>query len=159
NFTALLLAPPGLLENWKQEAKKFIGLERVTIVDTSKGHDWRVAGTQLYLASAMNTSAYRDQVICENFDCLIFDECHLLRNPGTVVTMDVKLMSKTIPMRLLISGSPAVKIIHLFSIMNIIAPEEFDNYFTFGNRYCRVWKNTPSGREAVYDTNVCFHVD
>ena len=158
DFTALLLAPPSLLDNWIQEARHFIGLERFVKIENAN-IDWRVPGTQLYLASANNTSAIRDQVIAERFTLLIFDECHMLRNPNAIVTQDTKCIAESMRHRILISGSPAVKVIQLYPILNIIAPERFRNYFEFGNMFCRIFVNTPSGRVAKYDSNTCYNKD
>lgn len=76
-----------------------------------------------------------DQFNAMNFDIVICDEAHLLKNPKAVKTKAVhKLKAKRFFM---LTGSPVLnRADELWSILHRIDPETFPSYWKFINRYC-----------------------
>jgi len=71
------------------------------------------------------------------FDVVIFDEAHYLKNPRAARTKAChKLQAKRF---LPLTGSPVLnKVDELWSLLHIVAPREFPNYWAFRRRYCQM---------------------
>ena len=72
-----------------------------------------------------------------DYDLIICDEAHYIKNPASNRTKLVKKIFNTIPKKILMSGT-AIKnrTEELFSLLNFIDPKEWDNFHGFGIRYC-----------------------
>lgn len=95
----------------------------------------------------------RDDVIILNYDILkawlpvlqrrqpevvIFDECHYVKNPRAARTRAAKKLAENASSRLALSGTPMTnKPIELWSILNIVRPDLFPNFFGYARRYCK----------------------
>jgi SNF2 family DNA or RNA helicase len=88
-----------------------------------------------------NLSPYEDEygIILnpEEYDLVICDEAHYLKNSGSKRTKLVRKMFNSVPKKILLSGT-AIKnrTEELFSLLNFIDPKEWDNFHSFGVRYC-----------------------
>ncbi len=88
-----------------------------------------------------NLSPYQDEygVILnpEDYNLVICDEAHYLKNSGSKRTKLVKKMFNEVPKKILLSGT-AIKnrTEELFSLLNFIDPKEWDSFHSFGLRYC-----------------------
>jgi len=88
-----------------------------------------------------NLSPYQDEygVVLnpEDYNLVICDEAHYLKNSGSKRTKLVKKMFNEVSKKILLSGT-AIKnrTEELFSLLNFIDPKEWDNFHSFGLRYC-----------------------
>lgn len=73
----------------------------------------------------------------EDYDLIILDECHYIKNETAQRTILIKKAFKDIDKKILISGTPIKsKPIEFFSILNFLRPEEFNSSHEFGKKYC-----------------------
>jgi superfamily II DNA or RNA helicase len=88
-----------------------------------------------------NLSPYEDEygvtLNPEEYNLVICDEAHYLKNSGSKRTKLVRKMFNPVPKKILLSGT-AIKnrTEELFSLLNFIDPKEWDNFHSFGIRYC-----------------------
>ena len=86
-------------------------------------------------------TAYKDdfgiELKPEDYDMVVLDECHYIKDFGAKRTKLVKKLFSPIPKRLLLSGT-AIKnrTRELFSLLNFIDPGRWDNFHFFGLNYC-----------------------
>jgi len=72
----------------------------------------------------------------EDYDLIILDECHYIKNEAAQRTKIIKKVFKDIPKKILISGTPIKsRPMEFFSILNFLRPEEFNSSHEFGKRY------------------------
>lgn len=74
-----------------------------------------------------------------NFNTIICDECQRLGDLNTIRTRAVLQLANTFPSakKIMISGTPyETRVLQLFPILKIVAPNEFDNEWKFKFRYC-----------------------
>jgi SWI/SNF-related matrix-associated actin-dependent regulator 1 of chromatin subfamily A len=77
-----------------------------------------------------------------DYELIIMDEAHYIKNDSADRTKMVKKTFKEIPERLLLTGT-AIKSrpYEFFSLLNFLYPEEFSNPHAFGVKYCAGEKN------------------
>lgn len=72
-----------------------------------------------------------------NIECLIGDECQLIKSTGAIRTKAFRIISRNIPHIILLSGTPLLsRPSELFSLLNIVDPATWDNFYDFARRYC-----------------------
>ena len=77
-----------------------------------------------------------------DYELIIMDEAHYIKNNSADRTKRVKKVFKEIPEKLLLTGT-AIKSrpYEFFSLLNFLYPEEFSNAHYFGVKYCAGEKN------------------
>jgi SNF2 family DNA or RNA helicase len=78
----------------------------------------------------------------EDYELLIMDEAHYIKNPSSDRTKLIKKTLKDVPEKLLLTGT-AIKSrpYEFFSLLNFLYPEEWSNAHAFGVKYCAAEKN------------------
>jgi len=72
-----------------------------------------------------------------DYDLIIIDECHRMKEMTTSWTKIIHKALKVIPRRILMSGTVIKsRPMEFFSTLNFIDPEEWKNSHSFGTRYC-----------------------
>lgn len=113
-------------------------------VDHKKSHKTcHKCGLEKTISSRItkNLSPYADEygIILnpEDYNLIICDEAHYLKNQGSKRTKLVRKIFNEVPKKILLSGT-AIKnrTEELFSLLNFIDPKEWDNFHSFGLRYC-----------------------
>ena len=90
-------------------------------------------------------SPYEDEqgikIIPEEYDLLILDECHYIKSSSSKRTKLVKKMFSCVPRKLLLSGTLIKnRTEELFSVLNFVNPEKWDNFHYFGLNYCSAYE-------------------
>lgn len=70
---------------------------------------------------------------------LVLDEAHRVKNRKAQVTKAVQRLSRSIPRRILLTGTPILnRPDDLWSLLNTLYPERYRSYWRFVNRFCEV---------------------
>ncbi len=79
-----------------------------------------------------------DYIDPSEYDLIIVDECHRMKNPKTTWTQIIKLAFRdVIPKRIAMSGTPIKnRPFEFFTVLNFIDPKEWNNSHEFGTRFC-----------------------
>jgi SNF2 family DNA or RNA helicase len=77
----------------------------------------------------------------EDYDLVILDECHYIKNLTSKRTKLVRKMFSTVQRRILLSGT-AIKnrTEELFSLLNFVNPTSWENFHYFGLNYCAAYE-------------------
>ena len=117
---------------------------RVKFVDHKKTHKAcptcnveKTIKTRITKAVSPFEDEYGIKINPDDYDLVVLDECHYIKDGDTKRTKLVKKMFSTIPRRILLSGT-AIKnrTKELFSLLNFLDPKTWDNYHYFGLNYC-----------------------
>jgi SWI/SNF-related matrix-associated actin-dependent regulator 1 of chromatin subfamily A len=172
--TALVICPASLKLNWNREATKWLmrrfkmfivdGMnddipEDATLVfvnyDLIRGKkiddpEWKIV-PHVKTPKYVESSHVHKQLMARQWDALIVDECHRIKDPKSLQSIAVigrdaapKKNERAIPgltsksSRLLfLTGTPFLnKPVEMHPLLAALAPQEFGNFFKFARRYC-----------------------
>jgi SWI/SNF-related matrix-associated actin-dependent regulator 1 of chromatin subfamily A len=82
-------------------------------------------------------------LIPSDYDLIVLDECHYIKNEAAKRTKVIKKAFKDVPRKILISGTPIKsRPMEFFSILNFLRPEEFNSSHEFGKKYGAGYQDT-----------------
>lgn len=123
----LILVPATLITQWVKELREKFLIPVTTYRKQMKWDDASIVVTSLDLAKR---SKHREQIINLNYDLLIVDEAHKLRNPKTLNYQFVKAIQKKYC--LLLTATPIQnKLTDIFHLITILKPGYLGNLKTF----------------------------
>ena len=125
----LILAPSSLVKNWQAEFSKWLGRERINVcgIDGSASLGEYIKYTRnrapvLILSYEMFTRAFTSIEQHLNFDLVVCDEGHRLKNAGVKASQYLASMSTT-DKRIVLTGTPLQnELKEFFAIVNVVSP-------------------------------------
>jgi len=149
----VVICPAGLKEQWEREAWAHVGLRSHVLEGRKPPKRWRPR----YPIIIINYDILVDWIaVLERIKPLlvIVDECHKIANPTTQQTKYTKRLCKKVKYVVGISGTPLLsRPAELFPMLNIIRPDKFNSFHSFGERFCGP-RLRPWGREYKGATNL-----
>ncbi|KKK74289.1 hypothetical protein LCGC14_2885260, partial [marine sediment metagenome] len=140
----LVIAPANVIYKWSEEIldpdKRFpwSGQWTVAVLSTSKSPlpdtDWIVMS---YAVARLSSP----RLLTIDFNCVVLDESHYIKNYKAARTKTVQLLCSDVPHVLALSGTPMPngRPIELWTTLNLLAPELFPSLWGkqgYGERYC-----------------------
>lgn len=132
--------------NWKREMEKWIPGIRVLVLDgrTPKfaldvnQYDAFVINHDILATRDGNGfKGWIDQFLALNISLVIFDEGHKVGNPKSIRGGAARAIAKEVDRVIVLTGTPLPnRPKELWPILNMIDPDAWGNFFTFGKRYC-----------------------
>lgn len=146
----LIISPATVLYKWENECKKWVPDKTVEVFPTGAGE---LTGTDIHIMSYGIMVSRYEQIKEEAYDTVIFDESHLIKNGKAMRTRVAKALVKMgIPHILFLSGTPFMnRPGELFTMLNMLDPKGFSNYYQYAQRYCGaiydggMWYFPPNG--------------
>jgi len=135
---AIIVCPTSLKYNWYKEAKKWLdNTENIIIID--KKIKYRLDNYTTIIINYELISKYIKYLKKLQFEVMILDESHYVKNILALRTKYIISLSKGIPHKLLLSGTPMTNSISdIWTQLNIINPNEYNDYTGFVNRYSNI---------------------
>jgi SWI/SNF-related matrix-associated actin-dependent regulator 1 of chromatin subfamily A len=150
--TVLCIVPASLRLNWWHEAQKWLIRPMLYYIVMDAGHIPDYANF-IIVNYDMLKGAVLESLLTRQFDLLIVDECHKLKNKKAQRTQKVLGGKDTQKVyhpgviencgrRLFLTGTPILnRPVEIFPLVSAIAPTDFDNFFVFAKRFCNAQKN------------------
>ena len=137
----LIICPSVVKVNWANEVEKWTDLDSVVVY----GQKSEEIDTADFTIVNYDLLQHRVEDLLEmDFQCIIFDECHNLKNPKANRTKAAKMLAKwpTVEGIISMSGTPILnRPEEIFTTLNMLKPESFADYFIFGKKYCAAIHN------------------
>ena len=131
---AIIVVPASLKLNWKKEIDNWMSPQRIDILN---GTIPRPIKGRIVIVNYDILRYWVNTIRMLYPQVLITDECHYFKNNKAERTRAVKKVARGIPHVIAISGTPIVnRPIEAFNAINLVNPTLFDNYISFGKRYC-----------------------
>jgi SNF2 family DNA or RNA helicase len=134
----LIVTLNSLKFNWEAELNKW-GSKPITIINGDKAkRDKRIADYQTgYMVINYEGMRLHPELAGMQWDVMICDEAHKLKNKDTLHTMACKRIDATY--RWALTGTPMENAPHeLWSLLNWLFPKSFSSYWRFVDQYCVV---------------------
>jgi SWI/SNF-related matrix-associated actin-dependent regulator 1 of chromatin subfamily A len=132
----LVVCPASVKSSWEKEIKKWTHLKYVIIDSKTKIADIP-SDVQMWVINYDILRKHFDQLMKTRFDLCVADECHYVKSPTATRTKVLRQLAKTIPHVVLLSGTPLLsRPVEMFTLLNMIDPTTWSNYYTFTRQYC-----------------------
>lgn len=134
----LIVCPASVVYKWEREIKKWVGEnETVGILLTGKQP---IPQTRWLIMSYAIMTSQQQQLRNLVWDLVIFDEAHKLKEPESLRSRCAATLPNTYAM--LLTGTPMLnRPRELFNLLHYLNPNEWDNFFSYAQRYCDAHKN------------------
>lgn len=141
DWPLLIVCPASLKFNWKAELLQWLPFLNETMIHVvSSGQSGLVAShgrTRVTIASYELMTKYEAEALALDFNAIICDESHYLKNPTASRTKALVPVLKKSRRVVMLSGTPALSFpIELFPQIDCIMPGFFGTIEAFGYMYC-----------------------
>lgn len=131
----LIVCPSIVKHNWGNEIEKWLGEDETSYIVS--GWSGEIPPSRFTIVNYDILSKRAQHLGAINFDCIIFDEVHRIKNPKAAVTKAALRMAQGKAGIIALSGTPITnRPVEFFPVLNMMLPGSFANYFTFAKRYC-----------------------
>lgn len=132
----LIVCPASVKFAWESEIKKWTNKTSI-IIDGKTDLNEISFDTTFWIINYDILKKFYKELMKIRFDNLIGDEAHKIKNPTAQRTKAFRHISLNIPHITLLSGTPLLsRPIELFSLLNIVDPKSWPNYYDYARRYC-----------------------
>lgn len=138
----IVVCPKSIMFNWVREVKRFGGKKFYTeIIEAGmKPHRNFFRGKPkktVYIINYDILYKWIDFLVKAKPGCVIADECHYTKSRGAKRTKCLRVLAEHSPHMIAISGTPLTnRPAELWSILNMIRPEEWPSFYSYSRRYC-----------------------
>lgn len=145
----VILCPSSLVMNWKKELDRWLNYYLpICTIENGKSR-WPQGGIVIMSYSILK--AFRDRLVSFEWDVMIADEAHYLKNPDTLRTrIGLEIRAKR---RVFLTGTPIEnRPAEIWPIANALRPDLFDDWTKFSLRFCDA-RMGPYGWESKGSSN------
>lgn len=134
---AIITCPASLKLNWEREAQKWLAeTEKIQVINGAEAKQ----GT-IVIINYDILEKHAEYLKNLKAQAIILDESHYIKNYKAKRTKFAQELCKEIPHRILLTGTPILnRPCEIWTQLNIVRPQEYDNFFSFGKRYCNAKK-------------------
>lgn len=127
----LILVPASLVNQWEMELNgKFF----IPAIAHRKNYAWDQVDIMISSIDTAKRSPHRDEILDIDYDFIIIDEAHKLKNHKTQNYQFVRSLKKKYC--LLLTATPVQnKLIEIFNLVSILKPGHLGNYDSFTQKY------------------------
>lgn len=138
----LVVCPASLKYNWERELKRWLVHPKDVIVVNGDDVDFSLNAIYIINYDILHRIPEENY----QYNLIIVDECHYIKNPKAKRSKLVKSITKTSVKQggkvLFLTGTPIVnRPIELYPILELAAPSAFGNFWSYAKRYCNAHYN------------------
>lgn len=147
----IVLAPNHLVSTWVDSFLKWTDIcqSKINILTRSE----KISSTPLVIASYNAAVRKSDELLSLQYDLVIADESHELKNTKTQLYQKVSPILRQSKYLVLLSGTPMTKPSELYPQVHLLLPQTFPSFKDFGTRYCHGELNS----FGYFEANGCTH--
>ena len=144
HMRTLIVCPAIVKHNWANEIEKWVGMNDALNDSTFIINGWEgdIEQTRYNIINYDILEKRLDHLMAIDYDCIIFDEVHRIKNPKSKTTKAALKLAQGKQGIIALSGTPITnRPSEFFTSLNMMMPATFSNYFTFAKKYCNAKKN------------------
>jgi SWI/SNF-related matrix-associated actin-dependent regulator 1 of chromatin subfamily A len=146
----LIICPATLKINWKREIENYSD-KSVYIAEGknfSTEHDFVIINYDIIKNFHDTKKKDESQVISANFDLVVVDEAHYIKNPTAQRTKLINDIAKNVDRLWLLSGTPMTsRPIDYYNLLNLVDSPTARNWMAYVIRYCQGYQFNAGGRK------------
>jgi SWI/SNF-related matrix-associated actin-dependent regulator 1 of chromatin subfamily A len=135
-YPVLCVVPAAVRSHWEKEWNTWVPRRAVKTIKSGKHTDFRGS---INIVTYSLVYKFIDKFKEKDFEALICDESHKLKNNSAKRSKAVRKISKGIPYRMLLTGTPSINqpsdIINQLKILGVFK-DTFGGWMQFTDRYC-----------------------
>lgn len=135
----LVICPASLRLNWQRELSKWLIKDyTIGVVNRSEYPE----NTSVVIINYDVVEKHKEKLDAVEWDMMIIDESHYLKNPKALRTKAILGKGKRNPgilakHKLFLTGTPILnRPVELFPIINSLDPDRWNSFFSYAKRYC-----------------------
>ena len=133
---SLIVCPASVKFSWESETEKWTKLKSFVVGPKTLLEDIP-HDVNCVIVNFDILKKFFNEFMKYQWDCLIVDECHLVKNPTAIRSKVIKGLSKNIPNVIMLTGTPVLsRPVEMFNMLSIIDPKTWNNYFQYATKYC-----------------------
>lgn len=136
----LIICPASLKWNWEREVRTHFGVRSLILEGRKPPHNAirLLKSAEVVIINYDILPEWRKPIKRARFKLVILDEVHMIGNPGTLRSQNVKSICRRPPFVIGLTGTPFNnRPAELYPILNILRPDEYNSPYAFYHRYCR----------------------
>ena len=146
----LIICPATLKINWKREIENYS--DRSIFISEGKTfsteHDFVIINYDIIKNFHDTKKKDESQVIAANFDLVVVDEAHYIKNPTAQRTKLINDIAKGVDRLWLLSGTPMTsRPIDYYNLLNLVDSPTARNWMAYAIRYCQGYQFNAGGRK------------
>lgn len=136
---ALVICPANLKLHWQREILSNYPDMEVEVLNGTRPSSTRVFSRhKVVICNYEITAAWFPYLKKIGFELIVLDEVHYIKSPAAKRTKICRELCKKAPFLIFLSGTPMLnRPVELWNPVNLLRPDEFDNFMEFGFRYCK----------------------
>lgn len=132
----LVVCPASVKFSWENEVLKWTRLTSI-VIDSKTNLSNIGSDINVWIINYDILKKHHEQLSKMRFDCIIGDECQLIKSTSALRTKAFRSISRDISHIVLLSGTPLLsRPSELYSLLNIIDQKTWNNWYDFARRYC-----------------------
>jgi superfamily II DNA or RNA helicase len=135
-YPVLCVVPAAVRSHWEKEWNTWLPRKAVKTVKSGNHTDFRGS---IVICTYSLVYKFTEKFKEKNFQAIIADESHKLKNSSTKRASSVKKIAKDIPYRMLLTGTPVInepsELINQLKILGVFK-DVFGGWMNFTDRYC-----------------------
>jgi SWI/SNF-related matrix-associated actin-dependent regulator 1 of chromatin subfamily A len=146
----LIICPATLKINWKREIENYS--DRSIFISEGKTfsteHDFVIINYDIIKNFHDTKKKDESQVITANFDLVVVDEAHYIKNPTAQRTKLINDIAKNVDRLWLLTGTPMTsRPIDYFNLLSLVDSPVSKNWMAYAIRYCAGYQFNAGGRK------------
>jgi SWI/SNF-related matrix-associated actin-dependent regulator 1 of chromatin subfamily A len=146
----LIICPATLKINWKREIENYS--DRSIFISEGKTfsteHDFVIINYDIIKNFHDTKKKDESQVIAANFDLVVVDEAHYIKNPTAQRTKLINDIAKNVDRLWLLTGTPMTsRPIDYFNLLSLVDSPASKNWMAYAIRYCAGYQFNAGGRK------------
>jgi SWI/SNF-related matrix-associated actin-dependent regulator 1 of chromatin subfamily A len=150
----LVVSPASVKFVWEGEVKKWTNLSCVIIDSKTKLHEIDV-DVKIWVLNYDILRKHLPELLKIRFDCVIADECHLVKSPAAIRTKAFRQLANHADSVIMLTGTPLLsRPVEMFTLLNVIDKKTWSNYYEYTRKFC-------AGHQTRwgYDVSGASHID
>ena len=146
----LIICPATLKINWKREIENYS--DKSIFISEGKTfsteHDFVIINYDIIKNFHDTKKKDESQVIAANFDLVVVDEAHYIKNPTAQRTKLINDIAKNVDRLWLLTGTPMTsRPIDYFNLLSLVDSPVSKNWMAYAIRYCAGYQFNAGGRK------------
>jgi SWI/SNF-related matrix-associated actin-dependent regulator 1 of chromatin subfamily A len=146
----LIICPATLKINWKREIENYS--DRSIFISEGKSfsaeHDFVIINYDIIKNFHDTKKKDESQIIVANFDLVVVDEAHYIKNPTAQRTKLINDIAKRVDRLWLLTGTPMTsRPMDYYNLLNLVDSPTARNWMAYAIRYCSGYQFNAGGRK------------